>query len=39
MIIGPWGHGASQKFGDVDFGPSAMRSLCLTASCAGTTTI
>jgi uncharacterized protein len=25
MIIGPWGHGASQKFGDVDFGPQAMR--------------
>ena len=24
MIIGPWGHGPSQKFGDVDFGPSAM---------------
>lgn len=26
MIIGPWGHGPSQKFGDVDFGPVAMRS-------------
>ncbi len=25
MIIGPWGHGPSQKFGDVDFGPTAMR--------------
>lgn len=25
MIIGPWGHGPSQKFGDVDFGPDAMR--------------
>jgi len=24
MIIGPWGHGPSQKFGDIDFGPSAM---------------
>ncbi len=24
MIIGPWGHGPSQKFGDVDFGPPAM---------------
>jgi putative CocE/NonD family hydrolase len=27
MTIGPWGHGPSQKFGEVDFGPSAMRSL------------
>jgi len=27
MIIGPWGHGASQKYGDIDFGPLAMRSL------------
>lgn len=26
MIIGAWGHGPSQKFGDVDFGPPAMRS-------------
>jgi hypothetical protein len=25
MIVGPWGHGASQKYGDVDFGPDAMR--------------
>ena len=25
MIIGPWGHGPSRKFGDVDFGPDAMR--------------
>jgi uncharacterized protein len=25
MIVGPWGHGPSQKFGDVDFGPDAMR--------------
>lgn len=25
MIIGAWGHGPSQKFGDVDFGPQAMR--------------
>jgi putative CocE/NonD family hydrolase len=25
MIVGPWGHGASQKYGDVDFGPEAMR--------------
>ena len=24
MIIGPWGHGPSQKYGDVDFGPQAM---------------
>jgi hypothetical protein len=23
MIIGPWGHGSSQKFGDIDFGPHA----------------
>lgn len=23
MIIGPWGHGPTQKFGDVDFGPQA----------------
>lgn len=27
MIVGPWGHGPSRKFGDVDFGPAAMRSL------------
>ena len=27
MIVGPWGHGPSQKFGDVDFGPDAMRNL------------
>ena len=26
MIIGAWGHGPSRKFGDVDFGPQAMRS-------------
>ena len=25
MILGPWGHGPSQKFGDIDFGPIAMR--------------
>ncbi len=25
MIIGAWGHGPSQKFGDVDFGLQAMR--------------
>jgi putative CocE/NonD family hydrolase len=25
MIIGAWGHGASRKFGDVDFGPTANR--------------
>lgn len=23
MIVGPWGHGSSQKFGDLDFGPHA----------------
>jgi putative CocE/NonD family hydrolase len=23
MVIGPWGHGSSQKFGDIDFGPHA----------------
>ena len=23
MVIGPWGHGASQSFGDIDFGPTA----------------
>jgi putative CocE/NonD family hydrolase len=27
MIIGAWGHGPSQKFGDVDFGPDANRNL------------
>jgi putative CocE/NonD family hydrolase len=27
MIIGAWGHGPSQKFGDVDFGPGANRDL------------
>ncbi|HZS10182.1 MAG TPA: CocE/NonD family hydrolase [Blastocatellia bacterium] len=25
MIIGAWGHGASRKYGDVDFGPQNMR--------------
>jgi hypothetical protein len=24
LLIGPWGHGPSQKFGDLDFGPDAM---------------
>ena len=23
IVIGPWGHGPSQKFGDLDFGPDA----------------
>jgi putative CocE/NonD family hydrolase len=23
MVIGPWGHGSSQKYGDIDFGPHA----------------
>jgi putative CocE/NonD family hydrolase len=23
LVIGPWGHGSSQKFGDLDFGPHA----------------
>ena len=23
LVIGPWGHGASQKFGAIDFGPTA----------------
>jgi len=27
MIVGPWGHGTSRKFGDVDFGPEANRTL------------
>lgn len=27
MIIGPWGHGPSRKFGEQDFGPGAMRDL------------
>ena len=27
MIIGAWGHGPSQKFGDVDFGPTANRDM------------
>jgi putative CocE/NonD family hydrolase len=27
MIIGAWGHGPSQKFGDVDFGANANRNL------------
>ncbi len=26
MIVGPWGHGPTRKFGDVDFGPTANRS-------------
>ena len=25
MVIGPWGHGPSRKYGDVDFGPGALR--------------
>ena len=27
MVIGPWGHGPSRKYGDLDFGPDADRSL------------
>ncbi len=27
MTVGPWGHGASRKYGDIDFGETAMRSL------------
>ncbi len=27
LVVGPWGHGPSRKFGDVDFGPEANRSL------------
>jgi putative CocE/NonD family hydrolase len=27
MIVGAWGHGPSRKFGDVDFGPDANRTL------------
>ncbi|MBI2689209.1 MAG: CocE/NonD family hydrolase [Acidobacteria bacterium] len=27
MVVGPWGHGASQKYGEIDFGPGAMRNL------------
>ena len=27
MLIGPWGHGPSQKFGDLDFGPRANQDL------------
>jgi uncharacterized protein len=27
MTVGPWGHGPSRKTGDVDFGPTANRSL------------
>ena len=23
IVIGPWGHGASREFGDIDFGPTA----------------
>lgn len=26
LVVGAWGHGPSQKFGEVDFGPAAMRS-------------
>ena len=27
MLVGPWGHGPSRKYGDVDFGPEANRVL------------
>ena len=27
MVIGPWGHGPSQKFGEMDFGPTAFKSI------------
>lgn len=27
MVIGPWGHGPSRKYGDLDFGPDAVRTL------------
>ncbi|MBM3784430.1 MAG: CocE/NonD family hydrolase [Acidobacteria bacterium] len=26
MVVGPWGHGPSRKFGEIDFGPDANRS-------------
>lgn len=27
LIVGPWGHGPTQKFGDMDYGPAAMKQL------------
>lgn len=27
LIIGPWGHGPTRKYGDIDFGQTAMRDL------------
>jgi len=27
MIVGPWGHGPSRSFGDIDFGPTADRKM------------
>jgi putative CocE/NonD family hydrolase len=27
MVIGPWGHGPTRKYGDLDFGPEADRTL------------
>lgn len=27
LIIGPWGHGPTRKYGDMDYGPEAMRAL------------
>jgi putative CocE/NonD family hydrolase len=27
VVIGPWGHGPSRKYGDLDFGPDAERTL------------
>jgi len=27
MVIGPWGHGPTRKYGDLDFGPDADRTL------------
>ena len=24
LVVGPWGHGSTQKFGDLDFGPAAL---------------
>ena len=27
MVVGPWGHGPSRKYGDLDFGPDADRTL------------
>ena len=40
MVIGPWGHGSSRSFGDIDFGPTAhVEALHRPSSARGTASV